>query len=93
MIQDEEFDQSSGLSSEEEIYYQSTDDDEELYDEITFDYFSAPNANPEPVHFDESNPSTNFGDLWILLWIFKYQDRFRLSDVAIDALINIRKFF
>src|SRR6266498_3737717 len=25
---------------------------------------------------------------WILLWIFKYQERFKLSDVAIDSLIG-----
>jgi hypothetical protein len=32
----------------------------------------------------------NFNDSWILLWIFKYQARFRLSDTAINSLI---KFF
>jgi hypothetical protein len=98
--QDIESDQSSSLSNEEELFYQSADDElteEEFYDEdeITFDRFSASDlndidGNPDPEHFDISNSSANFGDLWILLWIFKYQDRFRLSDVATDALI---KFF
>src|SRR5205823_14575511 len=31
-----------------------------------------------------------FNDSWILLWILKYQARFRLPDVAINSLI---KFF
>ena len=27
-------------------------------------------------------------DLWILLWIFKFQERFKLSDIAINSLIG-----
>jgi hypothetical protein len=30
----------------------------------------------------------NINNPWILLWIFKYQERFRLSDVAINSLIG-----
>src|SRR6185437_16173115 len=36
------------------------------------------------------NQMMNFNDSWILLWILKYQARFRLPDVAINSLI---KFF
>ena len=34
------------------------------------------------------NLSTEFSESWILLWIYKYQSRFRLSDVAINSLIQ-----
>jgi len=41
---------------------------------------------------EDGAPNTTFNnaDSWVLLWILKYQSRFRLPDVAIDALI---KFF
>jgi Transposase family tnp2 len=102
MNQDEESDQSSSLSSEEELVHQQSGDElteEDQFDlndgEIPFDRFSAPDlngigSNPDPDYFNSSNTSASFGDLWILLWIFKFQERFRLPDVAVDALI---KFF
>ena len=31
---------------------------------------------------------TDVNDSWILLWILKYQERFKLSDVAINSLIG-----
>src|SRR5438067_12701923 len=37
-----------------------------------------------------SDSNIEFNDSWILLWILKYQARFRLPDVAINSLI---KFF
>ena len=50
--------------------------------------FTAPdNGDSE---FKYPNTNVNFTDSWILIWIFKYQARFRLLDVAIDSLI---KFF
>src|SRR5205823_3018728 len=41
---------------------------------------------------DDEYPDSNieFNDSWILLWILKYQARFRLPDVVINSLI---KFF
>lgn len=30
--------------------------------------------------------NVNMSDSWILLWIFKYQERFKLTDVAINSL-------
>ncbi|CAB5393701.1 unnamed protein product [Rhizophagus irregularis] len=65
-------------------------DDETLSDDdeaLTMKQFSAPDFDDT---VETSNTRVNFSDTWILLWIFKYQTRFQLSDLAIDALI---KFF
>jgi hypothetical protein len=56
-------------------------------DEIPVEQFIAPENDSEFAYPDNN---FNFADAWILIWIFKYQARFRLSDVAIDSLI---KFF
>ena len=56
-------------------------------DEIPVEQFLAPDNESEFVYPDKN---VNFTGSWILIWIFKYQARFRLSDVAIDSLI---KFF
>ena len=56
-------------------------------DEIPVKQFTAPDNDSE---FKYPDTNVNFADSWILMWIFKYQTRFRLSDVAIDSLI---KFF
>jgi tnp2 family transposase len=61
-------------------------------DELPVEQFTAPDW--DNLDFDSDNedpdPNLDFNDSWILLWILKYQARFRLSDVAIDSLI---KFF
>ena len=65
-------------------------DDETLSDDdeaLNMKQFSAPDFDDT---VETSNTHVNFSDTWILLWIFKYQSRFQLSDLAIDALI---KFF
>jgi hypothetical protein len=61
-------------------------------DEILIEQFTAPDFDDFNYESDHGYIDTNidFNDSWILLWIFKYQTRFRLSDVAIDLLI---KFF
>ena len=56
-------------------------------DEIPFEQFDTPDNDSE---FQYSDTNVNFADSWILIWIFMYQARFRLSSVAIDSLI---KFF
>ncbi|GBB87947.1 hypothetical protein RclHR1_14440006 [Rhizophagus clarus] len=64
------------------------DDDMFLNDhETPVEQFVAPENDLE---FKYLNTNVNFTDSWILIWIFKYQARFHLSDVAIDSLI---KFF
>ena len=56
-------------------------------EEILVEQFTAPENDLE---FEYLDTNINFADSWILIWIFKYQARFCLSDVAIDSLI---KFF
>jgi len=51
------------------------------------DMFTAPSFDD----FDETlTPHLNleYDNSWILIWIFKYQERFRLSDVAVNSLIG-----
>jgi hypothetical protein len=67
--------------------YEDEDDVSSEDDEIPFEQFIAPENDLE---FEYPDTNINFADSWILIWIFKYQARFRLSDVAIDSLI---KFF
>ncbi|PKK58522.1 hypothetical protein RhiirC2_775896, partial [Rhizophagus irregularis] len=65
-----------------------SDDDKTLnMNDVLNKQFSASDFDDTAV---TSNTRVNFSDTWILLWIFKYQSRFQLSDSAIDALI---KFF
>ncbi|EXX75408.1 uncharacterized protein OCT59_000721 [Rhizophagus irregularis] len=71
----------------------SEDDDRSLSeDEVLIKQFTAPDFDDYDYESDLRNLdiNINFNDSWILLWIFKYQARFRLPDVAIDKLI---KFF
>src|SRR5256884_4195060 len=54
--------------------------------------FTAPDFDDFDIESDDEYPDLNLesDNSWILLWILKYQARFRLPDVAIDSLI---KFF
>lgn len=49
--------------------------------------FTAPASNYD-YDSNQDNMDMDVDDLWILLWIFKFQERFRQSDVAIDTLIS-----
>ena len=89
----------AGLSDDEEDSYQSSDDGTIDKEEILFDDEKiSPELFTTPESFtglnydseqDNSSINTNANDLWILLWIFKYQERFRLPDVATNALIGV----
>jgi hypothetical protein len=61
-------------------------------DDVPVEQFTAPDFDDLDFESDHeySNTNSDRDDSWILLWIFKYQARFRLPDVAIDSLI---KFF
>ena len=85
----ESFDRSVN-KDESESDIPSDNDDLFLSDnEIPVEQFTAPDYDSNS---ESEYPDTNirFADSWILIWLFKHQARFRLSDVAIDALI---KFF
>ena len=71
-----------------------TEDDDRGFsdDDIPIEQFTAPDFDDFDNESDDEYPDANieFNDSWILLWILKYQARFRLPDVAINSLI---KFF
>lgn len=64
----------------------SSEDNMDLDDDL-IEQFAVPENNSE---FTYPNTNVNIADSWILTWIFKYQARFCLPDVALDSLI---KFF
>ena len=71
-----------------------TEDDDRGFsdDNVPIEQFTAPDFDDFDFESDDEYPDSNleFNDPWILLWILKYQARFRLPDVAINSLI---KFF
>src|SRR6059036_1380609 len=54
-------------------------------DDVLIEQFTAPDFDDFDFESDDEYPDSNieFNDSWILLWILKYQARFRLPDVAI----------
>ena len=72
--------------------YIENDDRNFSNDDVSIEQFTAPDFDDFDFESDDKYPNSNikFNDSWILLWILKYQARFRLLDVAINSLI---KFF
>src|SRR5256884_2916937 len=64
-------------------------------DDVPIEQFTAPDFDDFDFESDDEYPDSNieFNDSWILLWILKYQARFRLPDVAINSLINFFGLF
>ncbi|CAB4410094.1 unnamed protein product [Rhizophagus irregularis] len=64
------------------------DDGELFFNEEDLDLFSSPDFLDLDYDSDQEHPNmnVNMSDSWILLWIFKYQERFKLTDVAINSL-------
>ncbi|CAG8851635.1 36595_t:CDS:1, partial [Racocetra persica] len=68
-------------------------DDSELYEEIEdlesifVNLFYAPKVDfNKPIYIPK--PDINLNNLlWILIWVFKFQERFQLSNIVTDALI------
>ncbi|CAG8595036.1 16665_t:CDS:1 [Funneliformis caledonium] len=90
IISDEEYEQQVDSSGDDEEF-QSVDEESSSNELLLNDNESF--ATPKYVkESDIENTFTNINmnDFWILLWIFKYQERFRLPDIAVDSLI---KFF
>src|SRR5881397_2563591 len=71
-----------------------TEDDDRGFsdDDVPIEQFTAPDFDDFDFESDDEYPDSNieFNNSWILLWILKYQARFRLPDVTINSLI---KFF
>ncbi|PKC56874.1 hypothetical protein RhiirA1_473368 [Rhizophagus irregularis] len=51
------------------------------------------NDDPVDLEFTYPNTNINIADSWILTWIFKYQARFCLPDIALDSLINCNTLY
>jgi len=89
IIPGEEPEQHSDSSGDEEGSLTDDDDHDSDFDELSSDddeLFAAPRSN---LNYDpDEEKFVDVNDPWILLWIFKYQERFRLSDVAINSLIG-----
>ena len=93
-------DVNNGSGSEEDF-----DNDDKSYtedndrgfseDDVPIEQFTAPDFDNFDIESDDEYPDSNLesDDSWILLWILKYQARFRLPDVAIDSLINFSGLF
>src|SRR3989337_2018427 len=73
-----------------------TEDDDRGFsdDDVPIEQFTAPDFDDFDFESDGEYPDSNLGsnDSWILLWILKYQARFRLPDVAINSLIKFFQF-
>ena len=90
-----ESDGNGSLTEDDDGVYEASEtfaDDGLSEDEVPVEQFTAPDFDDLDYEPDHGYLDTNidYADSWILLWIFKYQSRFRLSDVAINSLI---KFF
>ena len=87
-----DFDSDSTASEND---YGSEDREFEEYvfneDDSPVEQFTAPDFDDcDESDHEYPDVNVNFNDFWILLWIFKFQSRFRIPDVAIDSII---KFF
>src|SRR5205085_5463504 len=67
-----------------------TEDDDRGFsdDDVLIEQFTASDFDDFDFELDDEYPNSNieFNDSWILLWILKYQARFRLPDVTIISL-------
>ncbi|GET56425.1 hypothetical protein GLOIN_2v1792112 [Rhizophagus irregularis DAOM 181602=DAOM 197198] len=62
-------------------------------DDVPIEEFTAPDFNDLESDHEYFDMNINFNDSWILLWIFKYQARFRVPDVAIKSLIKFSGWY
>ena len=83
----------NSLNSDEEQNIDESDINEDSDDELKGD--SGKRVNFDASEYDDNNegaessiPDINSGFAWIVYWIFKFQERYRLADTAIDSLIK-----
>jgi len=81
-------DEDSSVDTTEDSEDNDPIDDE---DDDPIEDFTAPDLNEPEYEYFDSDTNSDHNDLWILLWIFKFQEKFRLPDVAIDSLIKFLK--
>ncbi|CAG8631661.1 13903_t:CDS:2 [Funneliformis caledonium] len=63
----------------------TSDDESFLNDDEMFAIPGSTNINYDS---NQDNTNMDIDNLWIFFWIFKYQKKFRLSDIAINLLIG-----
>ncbi|GBC30007.2 hypothetical protein GLOIN_2v1848891 [Rhizophagus irregularis DAOM 181602=DAOM 197198] len=87
---EQQFDSSGDEGGSQSVYDELTLEYNELYFEENEELFVTPSTDDLNYDSDRENFITNIDvdDLWILIWVFKYQERFKLPDVAINSLIG-----
>ena len=86
---DDDFEDVDDEDGDSEDFVDDEDSDSEDENEVV--NFASPGFDDyEPI-----NPiiNTNCNYTWIILWILKYQQRYKLSNVAIDSLFKFIRFF
>ncbi|CAB5393717.1 unnamed protein product [Rhizophagus irregularis] len=78
-------------NEDEDVYFNEDeeDDDDLLEQHVNFDtpeYDGGIEGAELPI------PDINAGFTWIVYWIFKYQERYRLPDTAIDSLLKFVRY-
>ena len=68
-------------------FYSFQCDDDDLYETDQFTNEEFP-LEFDDFDFENLNKKIKYDDSWILLWIFKFQERFKLPDVMINSLIG-----
>ncbi|GBB97839.1 hypothetical protein RclHR1_30880001, partial [Rhizophagus clarus] len=94
---DENRDSESYEDDNEDGVSGGSEDDEEYGDSEDFDNDDEEEVNFASKDFDDDEPKlpniVNDNYVWIILWILQYQQRYKLSNVAIDSLFKFIRFF
>ena len=69
--------------NDQNINFENDDSENDNYEKINF---ALPNFNDKPKCPNTTN--NNHMHCWILLWLLEFQQRFKLSNVAIDSLFK-----
>lgn len=83
---------------EEDSDSEDLEDDEEDKDFEDFEDDDEEEVNFASTDFDDGEPnlpniSIDDNCTWIILWILRYQQRYKLSNIAIDSLFKFLRFF
>ncbi|CAB4428644.1 unnamed protein product [Rhizophagus irregularis] len=78
-------------NEDEDVYFNEEDDDDDdlLGQHVNFD---TPEYDDGIEGAELPIPDINAGFTWIVYWIFKYQERYRLPDTAIDSLLKFVRY-
>ena len=84
-------DEEQATDEEEDVYLseEEEDDDDTLQQHVNFD---APEYDDRNDGAKLPIPDINAGFTWIIYWIFKFQERYRLADTATDSLIKFVRY-